>query len=43
MMNFGATKFEIKKYVLSQIDEPVHSRSFASLLSFFASFALFRG
>jgi len=43
-MNFGARKFEIRKYALSQIDDPGHAgRVFGFLLSLFAPFALFRG
>jgi hypothetical protein len=44
LMNFGARKFEIRKYALSQIEEPGYAgRVFGFLLSLFAPFALFRG
>ena len=44
LMNFGAKKFEIRKYVLSQIEEPGYAeRVLSFLLPFFAPFALFRG
>jgi hypothetical protein len=46
LMNFGALKFEIRKFALSQIDAKPRRRS-GGLLGFlpflFASFALFRG
>ncbi len=44
LINFGAPKFEIKKYVLSQSGQGVGSGGFASaLLSIFAFLAPFRG
>jgi hypothetical protein len=44
LMNFGARKFEIRKYALSQIEAPGSAgRVFGFLLSLFAPFALFRG
>ena len=44
LINFGAPKFEIKKYVLSQSGQGVGSGGFASaLLSNFAFLAPFRG
>jgi GxxExxY protein len=44
LMNFGARKFEIRKYVLSQTEAAGHSgRVLGFLLSLFAPFALFRG
>ena len=44
LMNFGARKFEIRKYALSQIEDPGYAgRVFGFLLSLFAPFALFRG
>ena len=43
LLNFGASKFQIKKYALSTVAKP-KTGGFANLLiSFFASFALFRG
>jgi hypothetical protein len=44
LMNFGAHKFEIRKYVLSQTTEPRVGGTFACFLSSaFASLAFFRG
>jgi hypothetical protein len=44
LMNFGAPKFEIRKYVLSQSDDSTRSGSVLGfLISILASFALFRG
>ena len=44
LMNFGARKFEIRKYALSQMADPGYAgRVFGFLLSLFAPFALFRG
>jgi len=44
LMNFDASKFEIRKYALSQPDDSQPLRGVISLLLFFlASFALFRG
>jgi GxxExxY protein len=44
LMNFGARKFEIRKYALSQMEDPGYAgRAFGFLLSLFAPFALFRG
>ena len=44
LMNFGAAKFEIRKYVLSQTTEHRAGGTFACFLSsVFASLALFRG
>jgi GxxExxY protein len=44
LLNFGAPKFEIKKYVLSQVaDKPGLGGMVSSLISFFASFVLLRG
>jgi GxxExxY protein len=44
LINFGASKFEIKKYALSLIAERSRlEKSLGSVLSLFASFALFRG
>jgi hypothetical protein len=43
-MNFGARKFEIRKYALSQIEDAGHAgRVPVFLLSLFAPSALFRG
>jgi len=44
LINFGAPKFEIKRYVLSRIDqEGRHGALLGGIISLFASFALFRG
>ena len=44
LMNFGAPKFEIRKYVLSQADAKPHSGGVPGVLvSVLASFAFFRG
>ncbi len=44
LINFGAPKFEIRKYVLSQPDDRAPSGNVLGfLLSFLAPFALFRG
>jgi GxxExxY protein len=44
LLNFGAPKFEIKKYVLSQVaDKSGLGGMVSSLISFFAPFVLFRG
>ena len=44
LMNFGAPKFEIRKYVLSQVDaKPGSGSVLGVLLSVLASFAFFRG
>ena len=44
LLNFGAPKFEIKKYALSQVaDKPGLGGMVSSLISFFAHFVLFRG
>lgn len=44
LLNFGASKFEIRKYVLSQVDEKGGwARAGRLLLSLFAAFAPFRG
>jgi GxxExxY protein len=44
LMNFGAPRFEIRKYALSEAAAENHKRKLPSfLLSLFASFALFRG
>ena len=44
LINFGAPKFEIKKYALSRIDETDRPGGhLAGVLSVFASLALFRG
>ena len=44
LMNFGAPKFEIRKYALSQADVKIRPGSVLGvLLSVLASFALFRG
>ena len=44
LINFGAPKFEIKKYVLSRIDETDRPGGhLGGILSVFASLALFRG
>jgi hypothetical protein len=44
LMNFGAPKFEIKKYVLSQTAEGRRPMGFiGGIVSLFASLALFRG
>ena len=44
LMNFGAPKFEIRKYVLSQADaKPSSGGVLGVLLSLLASFAFFRG
>jgi len=44
LMNFGSPKFEIKKYAFSQTSEKRGFNGAVSfLISFFASFALFRG
>ena len=44
LMNFGGSKFEIKKFVLSQTNTRSVRKPFASfLLPFFAFFAFFRG
>ena len=44
LINFGAPKFEIKKYALSQADEPGNSGGLTrKLLSVFAAFAPFCG
>jgi len=44
LMNFGAMKFEIRKYALSQMEDPGHAgRVFGLVLSLFAPCALFRG
>ena len=44
LMNFGASKFEIRKYALSQTDtKDGCSRAAKLLLSLFAAFAPFRG
>jgi hypothetical protein len=43
-MDFGARKFEIRKYVLSQSEETGYSsRVLGLLLHLFAPFELFRG
>lgn len=44
LMNFGAPKFEIRKYVLSQADaKPSSGGVLGALLSLLAPFALLRG
>jgi GxxExxY protein len=44
LMNFGAPKFEIRKYVMSQSDDSASSGNVPGfLLSFLVPFALFRG
>jgi len=47
LMNFGASRFEIRKYALSQTNEDppagTPARFLGPLLSLFAAFALFRG
>lgn len=44
LMNFGAPKFEIRKYVLSQADaKPSSGGVLGALLSLLAPFAFFRG
>ena len=43
LMNFGAPKFQIKKYALSQAGGGVLGAVVSLLLSFFASLAPFRG
>jgi GxxExxY protein len=44
LINFGAAKFEIKKYVLSRLVDPSPVRTVLGLvLALFAPFALFRG
>ncbi len=44
LINFGAPKFEIKKYVLSQAGQSVRASGiFSALLSIFAFLAPFRG
>jgi len=42
LINFGSAKFEIKKYALTERKTRIGSRA-VSLLTSFASFALFRG
>jgi hypothetical protein len=44
LLTFGAPKFEIKKYVLSQAaDKPGLGGMVSSLISIFVHFVLFRG
>jgi GxxExxY protein len=44
LLNFGASKFEIRKYVLSQVDAGARfARAGKLLLTLFAAFAPFRG
>jgi len=47
LMNFGAPKYEIRKYALSQASDDRQlaplAALFAPLISLFASFAPFRG
>lgn len=47
LINFGSARFQIRKFILSEITNPLKSRllprSYAFLLSLFVSFAPFRG
>ncbi|HEY3762080.1 MAG TPA: GxxExxY protein [Verrucomicrobiae bacterium] len=43
LINFGSTKFEIKKYVFSDKKPALGSQAISLLAAFFASFAFFRG